>query len=142
MVRPGGRVLLRIPSSYEDAGNPFDLGHTQAATVAWSRDIRFIALDEATHRFIGDLFLVRLSRDRAILLDSPREAILKRTKQPWDRVSIHQPTWESRTRLSLYLHGLLPPPDAIHKEFDVLLRIGRAGHILIEHVRERPHDKA
>lgn len=140
MSRSPARTLLRIPSSYDDPSNHFDLAHTSDAKVAWSPDSRFVAIDEAVHRFIGELLLVRVSAHHASLLVVPREAILRRSNERWDRESIHEPQWTSPRDLSVYLHGLLPPPTPeqlpAHKEFDVQLHIEPDDTISVRDVRE------
>lgn len=140
-LRRSGKRLLTIPSSYQpdtDDRSGGDFRRSAGAQAAWNPDGSLVAIDETASRYVGEVFLVRLIRGHAARVELPKETIVRAARQPWDRVSIHQPTWISARRLGLSLHGLLaatPPAGPVGKAFDVLLVVGRDGKVRLKHLQ-------
>lgn len=138
-LRKGHRVLLALTSSYNDPevpGNPFDIRHTESAVAAWNSTSTAVAIDEAVHRFIGLLFVVRVRAHSASELDIPEGEIVRRTKEPWGVYSIHGPDWLAPDVLHVFIHGYLGHERLQHREYDVRLRLTRRDQLLFESAEE------
>lgn len=129
------------PDLYEIPG--FSLQHALDTTVTWNSDSRFVALEEANHRHIGEVFLLTTLRTRSRnLLPIPKKEIVARIGKSWDKERLFSPIWTGRRTLTVEIAG--KTFDAVGKTsssaaYRVFLKIEANFRIRVVSIKEDPN---
>jgi hypothetical protein len=133
----GSAVLHRTPSSYqaEEGAGDWPWNESVDAEIHWSKDSRYVVIDEQVHNYIGNVFIVFVRHGRADPIALPEHEILARTRLHWDRYRIRVPAtdaWSSPDHLLLLLAGQIRSgtlPDGSttyeHRSFDIEIHVNK-----------------
>jgi hypothetical protein len=143
------KVLLNIKSSYqvdESGERHFAVSTTEGASVYWSKDSRFVAIEESNHRYEGTVLAAFFSAPgKADPATIPLKEIKKRTGERWGRCRLYvdHPPWDDHRMLHLVLAGKLSAEGRNGRvqdssdevsTYNVRVRVGRSP--VIESVKE------
>lgn len=128
-----GDVLATLRSSYQDTdggdavGYRSTLSDAKGAVVYWSKDSRYIAIEESNDRFKGTVlaaFVVTPNRAQEAVV--PRDMIKAKTNEHWDRCRlwVAHPPWTNRGLLHLILAGKTIKRDKSQVAYDVVIQVG------------------
>lgn len=128
-------TLLALPSSFQPDSGSDGWGFHQSlgATINWRKDSRCVAIDEANHGRIGTVVIARRTPKGFQQVAISREALMRASKQPWERGRLFFDAWGRRDTLVLGLLGLVRRvPDGPRDEFGVsfTLDLSNKGKII------------
>lgn len=102
---------LFIPSAYEKAAEDsrdFAVNKIKAAAIFYNADHSAVVIEEANHRFLGNLFIVKAQPGKAprLLFSTGNDLrVSSQTGLNWERYRYAFSKWKDTERLTLSLHG-------------------------------------
>lgn len=104
-----GHVLLDIPSTYqqnEKSNYKWAKDHATSAEVFWNPESSAVAISEATHQFMGTVFVATISGSSATQIALPVKELIKDTGERWNQVRMFvRKGWSSNDSLKLLITG-------------------------------------
>ena len=127
---PDGKTLISLVSSYRPDSGSDGWGFQQSlgATVNWRKDSRCVAIDEANHNRIGTVLIARRTAKGFQQVPVGSAALMRASKQPWERGRLFFGAWGRGDTITLGLLGLVRRvPDGPRDEFGVSFTLDLAN---------------
>ncbi|MDR0533500.1 MAG: hypothetical protein LBH01_06045 [Verrucomicrobiales bacterium] len=104
-----GEVLWQGKGTYqrEKGAEEWALKQTANAEAHWREDSGAVAIDEANHRQMGTVLLVKINDDKGKLVPLDCKKIMAATKEPWERGRLFFICWEKGRKAKVALTGRL-----------------------------------
>ena len=125
-----GTTVFALRSSYQPDSGSDGWGFQQSvgAAVNWRKDSRCVAIDEANHNRIGTVLIARRTPKGFQQVPVSSEALMRASKQPWERGRLFFGEWGRGDTLVLGLLGLVQRvPDGPRDEFGVSFTLDLAN---------------